>query len=380
MSDTPPNPQPASPRPAAGLEPVQRQIKLHSRTQRNVAVVRRWMRDTFTREQILSGLRQLAWVAPLTVLIWVWAEREQQVDQSNVRFKIEVTCSNAKIDVRLREPADGYVSVDLLGSRNRIEELRRSAGGDRVIQFEVPGDRKPGEHQFNLAAIANRDPQFEGMSVTNGSPSLISVFIDPIEEFVVPVRVRNEDQELFDGVVFDPPKVRVRMPLAEKNKVEQSQGSQLVAVADLSVVTDRTPGRKQQVTGVRTFVPGADANQVTIDPGTITVSLSAIERAKERLIGSVSVLQTVAPKLAEGTKIQFEDVKLFDVRVIGPKEIIDSLNESDVVAQVMIDSRDVGKGRLTKQVHFSLPEGVKVHPEDAKRTVEVTVTSNALSQ
>src|SRR5688572_16294126 len=41
------------------------------------SATRRWARDTFSREQIISSLKSLAWVAPLTVLIWIYAEREQ---------------------------------------------------------------------------------------------------------------------------------------------------------------------------------------------------------------------------------------------------------------------------------------------------------------
>ena len=38
-----------------------------------------WTRFTsgFTRENIISNLKTLAWVVPLTLLIWIWAEREQ---------------------------------------------------------------------------------------------------------------------------------------------------------------------------------------------------------------------------------------------------------------------------------------------------------------
>jgi hypothetical protein len=383
MSDIPPSPNspPAVPS-AASREAVPHKIKIPGRTQRNMALVRRWMRDTFSKEQLLSGLRQLAWVAPLTVLIWVWAEREQQIKETNFRFAIEVTPSNPKFAVRLREPADGYVTLDLVGSRNRIEDLRREMGsrGPAPIRFEVP-DRKEGEHQFSVKNVIERDPRFTAVDVTGSSPSLLSVYVDPIQEDVVTVKVREEDKALFEGVVFNPPKVRVKMPAAVRAKVKT--GDEIFAYANLSSVVDRTPGRKQEISGVRVSIPGADAEEAAIEPAAVSVSLTAVERAKELLIKKVAVLQTVANKLDEGVTIKYDPLVLFDVRVSGPPEAIDKIDPAGsaaVMAQVLIENTDVDKGLMKKQVRYLLPEGVKIHPDDAKREVEVTVTSNSTGQ
>ena len=51
-----------------------------SMVRRTASVGRRWARDTFSREQLVSNLKSIAWVIPLTILIWVYAERAQQDD------------------------------------------------------------------------------------------------------------------------------------------------------------------------------------------------------------------------------------------------------------------------------------------------------------
>src|SRR5213595_2181335 len=75
-----PMPTPLSRRNPAPAGPAPLSYRAAERTgtmRRWSAVARRWFRDTFNKEQLISGLRSLIWVAPLTVLIWIYAEREQ---------------------------------------------------------------------------------------------------------------------------------------------------------------------------------------------------------------------------------------------------------------------------------------------------------------
>ena len=75
--------QSASPAKAAAAKPARMSIAGRTaggragRGARSMPWLRRWARNTFTRDQLASGLRSLLWVAPLTVLIWIYAEREQ---------------------------------------------------------------------------------------------------------------------------------------------------------------------------------------------------------------------------------------------------------------------------------------------------------------
>src|SRR5215213_5561758 len=142
-----------------------------SRLQRASGATRRWARDTFSREQLVAALKQLAWVAPLTVLIWVYAEREQRTTDADVRFGVEVNTNNPKVFVRLLEPNDGYASADLTGARSQLDKLRRDLGGGmNAVRFEVPADRKDGEHQFPLTFVLGRDNRFAGVTPSNAVP------------------------------------------------------------------------------------------------------------------------------------------------------------------------------------------------------------------
>ena len=63
--------------------------------------LRRWSGRMFTLENLSSGLKTFMWVAPLTILIWVYAEREQVV-QKEVTLPIAVKSTDPKLIVSLR--------------------------------------------------------------------------------------------------------------------------------------------------------------------------------------------------------------------------------------------------------------------------------------
>jgi hypothetical protein len=344
--------------------------------------LRRWARDTFTREQMVSGLKQLAWVAPLTMLIWVYAEREQQVQARDIRFNVEVRSNNPRVAVHLVDPADGTVSVDLRGPRNQVDSLRSDLGSrSSAVRFEVPADLKEGTHQIPITAVVNRDARFEGTSVLNNPVPRVTVLVDPIDEASVEVQVRDEDKGVIDAAVFTPQKVKVRMPRTTMTSArEKSPGGKLAVYADLAALPDRTPGRKTDVSGVRVYVANADASEVVIDPPTVTASFEAREQAQVYPIPEVPILEMPATQLRELVTVKLERVNLFDVRVVGPPAAIAEIERNKgagVKALVSIDADDRDQGPRRKDITFWTPEGVKIHPDDAKQTVEVTVTTRS---
>src|SRR4051794_8615574 len=55
---------------------------------------RSWARRALARDRVVGSLRTLLWVAPLTLLIWVYAEREQTASVANVKVGIDVTSTD----------------------------------------------------------------------------------------------------------------------------------------------------------------------------------------------------------------------------------------------------------------------------------------------
>jgi hypothetical protein len=337
--------------------------------------LRRWARDTFSREQLVSGLKQFAWVAPLTLLIWVYAEREQTTSR-DIRFTVELSSNNPNVDVRLVEPYDGWVSADCTGPRARLDEIRSELGTRASpVRFEVPADLKVGEHQVPVSAVVNRDPRFDGVGVKGSEPGRITVYVDAIETDLVPVELREEDKKLYDQVSFTPERVKVRMP----KKVKDRAGK-LVVYANLSAVADKTPGRKNNVPDVRVHVANTTEDDgVKVEPGTVTASFTVRQADDIHVIKELAVSYGGTGSVLEKVKADYEPSVLFDVKVAGPRELIDQIrqNEKLVEAWLTIEDGDEDVGKMSKVVWFKLPPGVKVHPDDEKRSVEVTVTSRA---
>src|SRR5438067_1295724 len=50
---------------------------------------RAWARSTFSRESLISSFKTFLWVAVLTPLIWIYAEREQLATLPSVQIKVQ---------------------------------------------------------------------------------------------------------------------------------------------------------------------------------------------------------------------------------------------------------------------------------------------------
>src|SRR4051794_17925404 len=79
----------------------------------------RWWRNTFTRANLLEAVKNLAWVGPLTILIWVWAEREQTQ---------EIVLNDVPVQVMSSDPSrfvkgDAHVSLRLKGPQATLDRV-----------------------------------------------------------------------------------------------------------------------------------------------------------------------------------------------------------------------------------------------------------------
>src|SRR3954467_1240724 len=65
--------------------------------------------ETYSRA---GGIKTFLWVAPLTVLIWIYAEREQ-IDRVDVRVPIKLLSKSPDRIITLNSPVDGMVNLDI---------------------------------------------------------------------------------------------------------------------------------------------------------------------------------------------------------------------------------------------------------------------------
>src|SRR5215208_2440283 len=61
-----------------------------------------WLRRCLERENLIAGLKTFSWLAPLTLLIWIYAEREQVDRLENQTIPIEVRSNDPNLFVQLQ--------------------------------------------------------------------------------------------------------------------------------------------------------------------------------------------------------------------------------------------------------------------------------------
>src|SRR5690348_3747795 len=62
----------------------------------------RWLARYFSRDSLIAGLRTSTWLVPMTILIWLYAEREQIY-----------TANDCTIPIEVRSTKDRYVELKL---------------------------------------------------------------------------------------------------------------------------------------------------------------------------------------------------------------------------------------------------------------------------
>ena len=335
--------------------------------------LRAWSRQTFSRDQLVNSFKTLLWVVPLTVLIWIYAEREQLDVESNVTVPIEVTSSDPNRVVTLERPADPLLLVTLSGPRSQVEAaihgLNPSYGGHPVT-IEIDRNLDPGLHQIDSTRIGT-DPRFagNGVSVSGCQPPAMDVLVDPIVELQIPVEVNPIEREKLIGVgavTFKPPVVTVRGPRSVLDKAKEN--SQLKVYADLANRPELTDA-------------GATSGDQAINLSDVKLSLSVVNRnisivgsgivqaeasptTGKPLVLSVVPVEVVATNdVLDHYRVDFDNNKtLLNVKVVGPENQIDMLSRPEYSprpkAMFEVTTDDVG-GPKTVPVEFRLlPPGV----------------------
>jgi hypothetical protein len=351
-----------------------------SRWQRHMGTTRRWMRDTFNREQLVAGLKQLMWVAPLTMLVWIYAERAQQVDDT-IRVTIEAHSSDPKTAVRLVDPPDGSVLMNIKGPRSRVDEMHRTIESRPTpVRFEVPPGLPTGtQHLLEVKQSVQNDSRFAGVAVTGSQPPRVNVAVDRLEERIVPVQLRAEDRVKFEQQVFTPSEVKVRVPA---KTLEGPLKNNVIVYADLSNFPDMTPGPKSDVRGMPLKVDKAEGlPDVTVEPSTAMVSLTVRQANKSLTLNQLIIREEDdSSLLRNAARVRF-DPNMYQVKLQGPPDSIALIerNPENARAVITFSREELEKGgSFSKDIRFDLPPGVKfvssgAIAEGQAAKVEVTI-------
>jgi hypothetical protein len=361
-------------------------------TAKRAAAVAGWRRWTgnITREQVISNLKTLAWTIPLTLLIWIYAEREQVGTQKDISVPFELVTDPAR-SVSLadtRPPQDKNLILELQGPQARLQEVKQKLSGGNLpqgLRIEIPSSLALNkEHSIDTLPLVQNDRIFTdaGVSVLSVQPSRIEVLVDQVVEreakIVKPPSARNVD------ATFDPATVKVRGPLslltrAAQASAQHEESGRLSVYANIPEEVLRKPG-KRELPDVTPLVRSPDLQDeriAIVEPEHVKATLNVRDVDEVWTIPSMTVFLTTPQGLLGRYEVADFTPALKNVTVHGPKEIIDAMKqpgyEPQPKARVEIKQADVGDKR-SKTVQYDLPKGpnweVQVADQDKDRTVE----------
>src|SRR5438105_12039747 len=91
---------------------------------RGTSLLRKWVARHATRDKISDLFKKLAWVVPLTVLIWVYADQEQTDTERDVAILLAINSADPTRIVSVLTPAGDVPTVELRGPRSRLQYVR----------------------------------------------------------------------------------------------------------------------------------------------------------------------------------------------------------------------------------------------------------------
>jgi hypothetical protein len=332
--------------------------------------------------QVIDGLKTLAWVAPLTILIWIYAERKQATTRQNVSIPVEIRV-NAKD--KLVVPSDQNFTATLSGPQASVQRMIEAIGvptADRHALIQITLDaNSSGELRLSSGDYLLRNPIFRqaGISVRDVLPTTFTVTVFDMEERILPVRA-PEGLKNIANPRFVPSEVTVRAP---KQVLEAAtKNNRDFVLADLSKADAINQPGHHDVPGV-SVTPAFAPEHVTIEPTTVTASFEVNRPDAEATLEYPVPIWPAAPT-AILAKYKVEcPVVIPNIRVVGPPDQIDLLKSGGyrVVALLYVTPDDLRDGATHRKVlRFDLPPGVRVANDPEQYAVQFTLSERQQSE
>jgi hypothetical protein len=347
---------------------------------------RRWAAETFSREQIISSLKTLAWVAPLTFLIWIYAEREQVAHGRNETIPFELRCVDPDKLVTLKPPQDSNVVIDFEGPRARVEQvLQRLRGGGQMRGLEVLVDPKNAgrEYQVPIGTLVANNDMFKqnGITVTRCQPERVVVLVDQIVERDAKVLPPPTVTNLEAATTFEPAIVKLTGPQSVLDEAERRMGrNNLVVYARLQDRPElKTPGIVE-LRNIPIELPRElQDDRINASQTRVRATLHVRSQDAEWTMDSMAVRLDAPHGFEKQYTVEYE-ASLPKVTLIGPRDKIEMLQQSQderPYALLKVSSADVGESRRRRPWFSPLPDGVRISDADRQREIRFEVTAKA---
>ncbi len=366
-----------------GSPPAVIKFQEHRPMNRASLALNNWARYTFSREKVINGAKTLLWVAPLTLLIWVYAEREQLTPQDNITIPIEVTSNDPLRVVTLLRPQPSLLIATLTGPKAKVEAVKNMLHpGGSAIRIEVDRNMGTGPQRIDAARIGNDSLlKDQGVSVSNCQPPFLDIYVDPIIEMAIPVQA-PPGMATIGTVTFTPDSVQVSGPekvLSDANSGDKRLAAIAVSLPSRPEVLSASPTERQvSVSDVKLTVPIENRFVKLVGATSVSakVDLKASKEYKPAFIPVAVVADSDVLDKLNRYKVEF-DSTLKDIVLAGPEEKIDMISRPDYTPQLKalfeITLADFNSDLpRTVPLDFKLPPGVAVKAGTTSITFRLT--------
>jgi hypothetical protein len=329
-----------------------------SLARRVVASGRSWARHTLSREALISSFKTFLWVVPLTVMIWIYAEREQLATYPNVPIKIEPQNNDPDHRVVTFTDASGRtltISADLMGPHGRLEQVQRQLETSMALRLDFDARLDNGIHRIPTRLLGD-DQLFKdnGITVRNIVPDEVTIKIDPVETRELPVQPPADNRLV--SFTSDPRTVKVSAPQSFFR-----DRPNLSVRADVTLL-DKPGPHEEKVN----LAPSFTGRFVAVTPSTAAVKYDVRQADVRYKILAMPVWAAVPPT-QEWDKYKAEyQIAVANVWVIGPEEKINLLKNEQATSHAefyLVEAKpdfNLPDRPSDVPLHYVLPEGVRL--------------------
>jgi hypothetical protein len=347
----------------------------------------RWERF-FALENLKEMGGTLLVVVPLTLLIWIWAEREQ-TDTADPNVTLQLIAGENESAV-IVSPRSGEIELKLSGPKGNLDRYANSRptikaalgkadfadNGERIQQMRVR-DLVAGDQE--LARL--------GLTVISTRPEVIDVEVDRYIVKDLPLQWTGAAANWQATTVFEPATVRARGTRKNFNAAQYNAPAvKLVPTpAQTKQIEDARPGDKITLTSIPIQpldVPGLELTQTALDRAIITIPTQT--EVTRRLTRPLTINADIAFGAWPAARPMVQPEVLSDVELSGPEAVMALINDepyrSRIVARVtlsrdeldqIIDGKTVEK---TPEI-AGLPPGVRASPVKPVKVMRADATS-----
>ena len=337
------------------------------------------------RERIVDFVKTMAWVVPMTLLIWIYAERADDYSDHEPKFcTIGFQATGDRI-VMIEESGNGSLSqkkvlITLEGPHSGVDAVTdalTNAAADRPpVEITLGADYgERAQTLENLRSLINANPLFvrNGVTVKTCQPTSLKVKIEKTQEARVKVQCDLPDNVNLTGpAVIEPATVLVRGP---QSYLDEKNG--LHVVADLKGYTELQQDGTHHLTNIPIhWYEKTETVEFGVDRVTVTIQTS--QPSKIDTIPSILVSANMPLGIQKDDEVHCDEVSVKNVQIKGPPGLVDELVKDTYTpkpwAVLDITEDDVDKPARDRAVRIEgLPPGVTVLDKPEQHMVKFTV-------